>query len=145
MTDLIRQRTPHQCAIATVAMATGWDYDEVLDAGLSSGGFTEDEGCRHYSKMLEALGYSYRFVNGEPVGDFVVLSRAYAISAEFFRSQAWGRRAILSVPSLAKPGGWHSVYWDGRQVFDPNLPGHKLYAGFDELLPSEMVLFREAA
>jgi hypothetical protein len=140
---LIYQRTPHQCAIATITMATGREYDEVLEAALASGTYEEGQGCRSYATVLKALGYSDKFENGEPVGDFASRHRGFEISPEFYRSMAWGRRAIMSVPSLNIPNDSHSVYWDGREVFDPNPPEKKRYTGFAELLPTNMVLFRE--
>lgn len=141
--ELIYQRTPHQCTIATVSMATGRDYDEVLRIGLEDGCYVEGEGCRATSLLLEALGYNNEFQFGECVGDFISLRRDFAHSAESFRLIAWGRRAILSVPSLNKAGGSHSVFWSGRELFDPNPPDRKRYAAWDELLPTNAVLFRE--
>lgn len=145
MTQLIYQRTASQCAIATIAMATGRDYDEVLAAGMKSGAFSEDQGCRSLAEVLQELGYDYSFSNGHPVGDFVSRYRAFETSPEFFRAFSWGRRAIMTVPSLNITDGDHSVYWDGREVFDPNPSERLRYVSLDQLLPSELILFREAA
>lgn len=140
---LIVQRTPTQCVIATIAMATGRPYDEVLAAALASNEFDEALGCKSEAKVLEHLGYSNRFEDGFPVGDFRWMLKAYQISAEFFRDQAWGRRAIMAVPSLNITGGSHSVYWDGYSVFDPNPTVRRRYTAWKELLPTEMIVFRE--
>lgn len=143
MIEPLIQRTPHQCAIATISTATGKDYDHVLRAALDTGEYVEGKGCRSEGRILKALGYSDDFEQGQPVGDFVCRRRPYEISAEFFRGIAWGRRAIFTVPSLNKKDGWHSVYWTGRQVLDPNPPDRARYLRFQDLLPSEMILFRE--
>jgi hypothetical protein len=143
MPELLVQRTPHQCAIATLAMATGRDYAEVLAAGLKCGGFVEGEGTRHEQRILVELGFDYSFEDGFPIGDFVCWHRGFEISAEGFRQRAWGRRAIMSVPSLNQEGGSHSIYWTGRDVLDPNPPERKRYSKWAELLPTELILFRE--
>ena len=81
---MIEQRTPHQCAIATIAMATGIDYDLVLKTGIESGTFVEGEGCRHEGELLEALGLSKRYENGFAVGDFVYRHREWAYRQNIF-------------------------------------------------------------
>ena len=53
----------------------------------------------------------------------------------------WGRRALVTVPSLNIPKGWHMVYFDGLNVFDPSLA--KTYEHVTQLEPNELVLFRE--
>lgn len=143
MADVLIQRTPYQCAIATIAMATGRDYDEVLRVGIETKAFVEGKGCCHEARILEALGFSNRFERGHAVGDFVCRRRGFETSAEFFRQFAWGRRAVMTVPSLNIPDGHHSIYWDGWEVFDPNPPSKQRYTDFGQLLPSEMILFRE--
>lgn len=141
MTELIRQRTGHDCAICTIAMALCRSYDEVHAAGLESKGFDPEVGTRSEQAILKVLGLSTAYENGRPVGDFVDSRKGYETSTESFRDRAWGRRAILTVPSLNIPGGWHSVYWDGSMLFDPCLL--KTYETFDQLHPTEMILFRE--
>ena len=139
MSALIKQRTPHDCVICSLAMLTGRSYEDVVAA--IGDVFDPERGVRYEQKALERLGFSCRFENGEPAGDFVSLHRAYAFSPQFFRSLAWGRRALVSVPSLNYPDGSHMIYWDGIAVLDPS--DKKTYQRFDELLPEELVLFRE--
>jgi hypothetical protein len=141
MTRALTQRTGNQCAIATIAMATGREYDEVLATGLETKAFKEGVGCNSEKKILRALGLS----DDRESGDFVEMHRPSMLTPEYFRSIAWGRRAILTVPSLNIPGGWHSIYYDGREMFDPNPPEKARYTKFDEVLPDEVILFREAA
>lgn len=143
MTDLIQQRTPHDCALACMAMLTGKTWEET---NAIIGHLVEYEGERRGMKdkqeALELLGFSNDYENGENVGTYSAMRRPYCISPEFFRSITWGRRALLSVPSLNNPGGWHMIYWDGAKLFDPSTK--KTYAEWSDLKPNEIVIFREA-
>ncbi len=141
MIALIRQRTRHDCAICTIAMALDRAYDEVHAAGVESKGFDPEVGTRSEQGILKHLGLSSTYENGRAVGDFIDTRKGYETSTEAFRDRAWGRRAILTVPSLNIVGGWHSVYWTGSQLLDPCLL--KTYESFDQLHPTEMILFRE--
>lgn len=126
-------------------MATGQPFSRVLKVGLESGAYVEGKGCKNEQTILCDLGLRYEFENGRPKidCDFICSYRPYDRSAESFRDQAWGRRAIFTVPSLTTTDGHHAVYWDGRRVLDPNPEGKKRYSAFAELLPSEIVLFNE--
>lgn len=141
MTVLIQQRTPSDCGVCCLAMVTGRPYEDVLAA--IGDAFDPVRGLGDEGRALDRLGFSNAFLDGYPVGDFTRLHRGYAVSPEFFRDMAWGRRALLSVPSLNKEGGWHMVYFDGRELFDPST--RTTYQRFRDLRPEELVLFREAA
>lgn len=41
---LIQQRTRHDCAICTIAMALGRSYDDVMAAALAAGVFDPEKG-----------------------------------------------------------------------------------------------------
>lgn len=138
MTELVVQRTAYDCGICSIAMALGRSYEEVVAA---AGDDFSEKGLRSEVQALKGLGLNYNWRNGEPDGDFVSLHRGWAISPEFFRSLAWGRRALMSVPSLNKEGSWHMIYWTGDHVLDPS--PNKTYAEWGQLLPNEMTLFRE--
>lgn len=138
MTTMVKQRADDDCAVCSIAMATGLPYEEVLEK--IGDAYKPGEGMYHPSIALERLGFKYTFENGIPVGDIVCKHRGI-LSPDFFRSFAWGRRALLSVPSLNIPGGMHMVYWDGAQVFDPS--NKKIYTEWKQLLPTHIVLFRE--
>lgn len=142
MTDLIRQRTPHDCAIACMAMLTGrsWEDTSALVGHLVDYE-GERRGMRREDEALKLLGFDDRWENGEPVGSVSHLHRGFYISPEYFRSIAWGRRALMAVPSLNIPGGWHMIYWDGTKVFDPS--PLKTYTRWCDLKPDDMHLFRE--
>lgn len=139
MTEIVPQRTPHDCSICSMAMLTGRTYEDVLETVGDT--FDPKGGMRLEQKALQRLGFKYTHENGEAVGDIVCTHRGFYISPEFYRSMAWGRRALMTVPSLNRPGGFHMIYWDGRRVFDPSMM--KTYTEWKQLLPDELVLFRE--
>lgn len=144
MTELIKQRTPHDCAVACMAMLQGWTWEctnEVV------GHLVEYEkhprGMRHEQEAIRLLGYESKYDNGHAVGDVIFTHRPYGIAPEYYRDMAWGRRALLTVPSLNIPNGHHMVYYDGHQLYDPST---KLtYSSFTQLMPSEIIVFREGA
>jgi hypothetical protein len=140
MAELIYQRDTSDCAIAAIAMATGFTYEEVLHAAADD--YTPGKGTFGSYKVLERLGFRYSFKNGRPVGDIVSRHKDYSLAPECFRDMAWGRPALFSVPSLNIPDGTHMVYYDGYEVYDPNPPSRKRYTNFDELMPTNVILFR---
>jgi hypothetical protein len=138
MTELVIQRTTHDCSPCCLAMALELPYDQIIS--LAGKDFDPEKGMWSVQGVLERAGLSHAYENGHPVGDFVQRHRGYEISAAYFRDLAWGRRALLSVPSL-NFGGHHMVFFDGRKVWDPS--PLKTYTDFSQLLPDELVLFRE--
>lgn len=139
-TKLITQPTPHSCAIACLAMATGSTLEEVFEAAGDL--YIEGDGLYRSYQVLEKLGYRSEYKNGEVVGVVRDQSRPYSVSPEYFRTLAWGRPALITVSSLNIAGGHHMVYYDGYDVYDPNPPERKRYTEFSELLPSNIILFR---
>jgi hypothetical protein len=137
--NLVMQRTQSDCGVCCLAMVTGRPYEDVLAA--IGDAYDLEKGLGNEQEALRRLGYAGAYRHGQPMGDFVCLHRGYAISPDFFRDMAWGRRALLSVPSLNKPGGWHMVYYDGVRVLDPSQ--RRTYEQFTDLKPDELVLFRE--
>jgi|SRR5579872_1376947 len=130
---LIRQRVATDCAICTIAMAIGRDYDEVMAAGLKSQAYDPEKGTRAEYQIIEAFGF-------EQMVDFRILHRG-PLAPEYFRHFSWGRRAILAVPSLNIVGSFHSVFWSGSELFDPCTL--KTYLAWDELMPDEIILMSE--
>jgi hypothetical protein len=108
MPDLINQKTNDQCVIASVAMATGLDYDYVLNVASISGAYTSSSGT-HASSILNHLDVCYKNV----------YDHNHRISNSFWREMLFGRRAILSVKSVNNEGGTHSIFWDGFKILDP--------------------------
>lgn len=139
-TNLVEQRGPSDCVIAAIAMAVGRTYEDVLQAAGDE--FDPERGCRNDQAVLARLGLRYTFKNGEPDGDIVCRRKEYCISPDFYRGMIWGRRALVTVPSLNIAGGHHMVFYDGHQVFDPNPPTKKRYTDFAQLQPTDVVLFR---
>lgn len=122
-------------------MALNEDYQKVYDLGISTGSYEVDRGTHSVHEIIKELGLEYKYENGESVGDFITTHKSYPIEPAFYRNMAWGRRAILSVPSLNIENGVHAVYYDGHEIFDPS---PKLtYTKFSDLKPSHIVLFRE--
>lgn len=122
-------------------MHTGKTYEHVIEViGDTFNPAPPDAGVQNEALALRRLGYEDKNENGEAVGDFVCLYRQNAISPEYFRSMAWGRRALMSVPSLNHEGGWHMVYWDGRVLFDPS--SQKTYERWAQLRPDYLTLFQ---
>lgn len=132
---MIKQRLPTDCAICTIAMALGKQYDEVMAAAVARGAFDPAEGVRREYHIIEQFGLKM-------MTDFRVLHRMQ-LAPEYFRDLAWGRPAILAVPSLNIDGGSHSVYWSGTDLFDPCTL--KTYSGWNELRPDEIILFGATA
>lgn len=131
---LIQQRTRHDCAICTIAMALDRPYDEVMAAALKVKAFDPVKGMRAEYRVLEEFGL-------EQMVDFRLMHRG-VLAPEFFLHFAWARRAILVVPSLNTPDAFHSVYWDGGSLLDPC--DLKTYGEWKQLRPDEIILFSEA-
>lgn len=96
MTVLIQQRTDQDCVIACLAMYTGADYGDVL-ANVNRHG--KGGVCLH-----DAVAYLRKT-------GFELARR----TVWFFESH----KAIMDVPSLNAIGGMHAIYWDGKEIFDP--------------------------
>jgi hypothetical protein len=139
MTKLVQQRNLTDCVICSLAMATDLSYETVLEKVGDL--YDIKEGLRYESKALNRLGFSNEYENGQSIGDFTTYYRGFYISPEFFLSTAWGRRALLSVPSLNFAGKWHMLYVDGRKVYDPSTLDR--YERYDQLKPEYITVFRE--
>lgn len=131
MTELIRQRTPHDCAICTIAMALGRPYEEVMDAALKADVFDPEKGCRAEYAIIERFGL-------EQMREFRSMHRG-VLAPDYFLHFSWARRSILSVPSLNIEGGFHSVLWTGSALLDPCRL--KTYSEWKDLRPEEIILF----
>lgn len=100
MSTLIQQRMPADCAVAALAMFLNVTYEDV---------------AIHCSGAeLVRSGLSWVREN-HILGLFQVECDVFAPSVI-----DWVQPAILSVPTLNEPeGGTHSIYWDGKRVWDP--------------------------
>lgn len=131
MTELVTQRTPSDCSICCLAMVSGATYEEAIVAAGDD--YDPEKGMWSVQAALCRLG-RHR-------DDFREIRRGFEISPEYFREIAWGRRAFLSVPSLNIENGWHHIYYDGMNIYDPS-PKLK-YTSWDQLKPVDLVIFRE--
>jgi hypothetical protein len=138
MTSLVQQRSLVDCGVCCLAMAAGRRYDDVVAAIGDC--FDPANGMRRTHTALKRLGFDPAWSDGQP-GDVMVLHLDWCLSPQLFLRMAWGRRAILSVPSLNQPDTWHMVYSDGRELFDPST--RRTHARFADMEPRELVLFRE--
>lgn len=131
---LIRQREKSDCSICTIAMALDKSYEEVMRVALLEDAWRRDEGCRREYQIIEKFGL-------KQMEGFRIMWRGNILDAEFFLHFSWRRKAILSVPSLNIEGGFHSVFTDGRKLYDPCLL--KTYSEWKDLRPEEIILFAE--
>lgn len=131
MTVMVKQRCKSDCAPCCLAMLTGRTLDDVIE--IIGDAYSAEQGLRHTHTALKRLGY-----DGE---DFIDLSRPFCITADYFIRYTWRRRALISVPSLNIPNGWHMVYTDGVNLFDPCTL--KTYEHWRQLKPDELILFDE--
>lgn len=105
------QRDADDCTICAIAMATGQTYERVMEvARASQGGYRREgrPGTTSPRSVLLDLGFQAQRVSMASLGPH---HRTRLL---------WGRRAILSVPSLNGYPGHHDVYWDGRAIRDPS-------------------------
>lgn len=144
---LIKQKGPSDCAICCLSMLTGIPHGKVIK--LVGDCWHPKMGMANTEKSLERIGFRMKRTKHPTLPawrveylDFKPLrGKPYEISAEYWRDQIWGRRALLSVPSLNNPGGSHMVYWHYDRLFDPS--PKKTYKDFDDLMPTKIVLFME--
>lgn len=145
---LFKQKGSSDCAVACLVMLTGMPYKKIIK--LIGDAWHVDKGMSDIGKALERLGYvkekkiPVKGLKGAwrcEAQDFMEVRRQYEISAQFFKDQLWGRRALLSVPSLNIPDGWHMIYWHYDKIYDPS--PKKTYERFFDLKPEEIVIFME--
>jgi hypothetical protein len=157
MTTLIEQRLSTDCMIACIAMALELPYEDALAAGIKTKAYDPEngEGTRDAEKILIELGlhdewhWSLKKLIGHDrlsvsIGDFTSRRREWGEAPYHFVKEAWGRPAILSVPSLNKESGSHAVYYDGFNIYDPNPTSRKRYdsEALEEMEANTMLLFR---
>jgi hypothetical protein len=147
----IYQRTTHDCGVAAIAMFCDMTYDEALELCLRPDSDNEDAqpiyregwGMNRECIAFRYLGlWDYGNQHNNKIRSF---NKPPAIDATYFRNIAWGRRALIMVPSLNIEGGFHFICYDGEKVLDPNDPasGKKIYTKFEELAPVEIWVWNE--
>ena len=137
-TVYVPQRDRYDCVIAAAAMFVGVSYEQAFEA------------AEPYYRPRKVKGrYGVRDVNATLNG--LVSPDKYRglwlplefVSPHFVRQLLWGRRALITTPSLNTRGGMHVVYYDGHRVYDPQQPPKKVYQDFEELTPTEAWIWRE--
>ena len=130
-------------------MATGIPYEKALKLVTGTHTYAHDKGMYDTERCLELVGLIRKRVPVKAVKgayklvdvDFKSYRKPREISEEYFRDMLWGRRALLSVPSLNYEGGFHMIYWHYDKVYDPSTK--KVYTSFDQLRPREIIVFME--
>mgnify|MGYP003135106911 CR=1 FL=1 len=142
---LIKQIGPSDCAICCLSMLTGIEHAEVISRVGDT--WEDGMGMANTGLALLRLGFENREIPLDKGAyriedvDFKILRKPWGISDEMFKSMIWGRKALLTVPSLNIDGGYHMVYWYYDELFDPS--PKKTYKSYEELNIREMVLFLE--
>jgi len=96
----VYQRTRDDCLVCALAMLTGRDYGEVVDAAVRlDSSFPRGGPMSHSLMRAVAQGWG-----------FVLLSSIYML---------WNRPAIVGVLSPTTPDTGHAVFWDGQKIIDP--------------------------
>lgn len=130
-TVFVKQRTTHDCVPACMAMLTGLPIDAVIERLGDC--FNPEKGTRNDHLSLNRMGFCD--------DEFIHIYKDWRLSVQLFKRFAWRRRALLTVPSLNHEGGWHMVYVDGENLYDPST--QKTYENYSQLEPHYMTLFRE--
>lgn len=111
---MIKQRTPFDCGIATLANALSVSYDHALEL---YGNDKQRSGVtiQHTASILFGLGYApvYTTFPGFVKASGIEMSTANPDILERF-----GNPAILQV--LTPSGVLHQVFFDGKNIHDPS-------------------------
>jgi len=148
---LIRQRNQSDCAICCLAMhmATVFDLREVKDGPYGyvknkiGDAWNEKDGLTNLSAALTRLGH---VIDGPFTGfkepTATIVTKEPDDNDRAFLFLAWGRQALITLPSLNNPPGWHMVFYDGQRVFDPST-GEQTYKRWLDLEKAQVVtIFR---
>lgn len=138
----VRQRRQDDCVIASYAMALDRPYEEVRAMARRKKLYHEWKGTFMGGGLLEAFGLKACDYRGFD-GDFKSLhfeNTHYKNS--YFLENLWGRKCLLSMPSLNSIGGYHSVYYDGCDVWDPQWDCKQRVTKFEDLQVRAAVIFR---
>lgn len=110
MTRLVQQRTDDDCTLCCIAMATSLSYESVrASAEKARLGYKAGFGTRSVWWVMRELGFDVKAIGAPDTG-----------AGALCRDLIWGRRAIVSLPSLNEWRGHHDLYWDGQQLHDPS-------------------------
>lgn len=131
--QLIKQRNSSDCMLAAIAMVVGKQYDELWTPEFVQR-VVDGHGCND-DLTAEALK-----IAGHRLGTDCWQVYTWTINGDTKRL-LWGRRAILSVPSLNYQHGSHAIAWDGRTVYDPSKL--QVYQWLEHVQPTSVIVFNE--
>ncbi|MGR6453600.1 hypothetical protein ACU5P1_17265 [Pseudomonas plecoglossicida] len=111
---MIKQRTPFDCGIATLANALSVGYDHALEL---YGNDKQRSGVtiQHTASILFSLGYAPVYT---PFPGFVKASGIDMSTANPDILERLGHPAILQI--LTASGILHQVWFDGKNIHDPS-------------------------
>jgi hypothetical protein len=132
MTKLVRQKTQDQCSIAAITMATGMPYNEVLKYARKNESYRDGIGS-YPEQVFAAIGW-------RDETDYKKLYKAQDISVHYQLKMLWGRKAVLSVPSINHENGQHSIYWDGFELYDPQIKEMNRYTDVKQIKSLESII-----
>lgn len=142
MVEFVNQQLDDDCAICGICMATGEPWEKVMQIALRLKEYRPGRGTYNMESIMKELGYNYSWDSSDLNADITGIYVPESMNASWLtRHFLWGRRALVSVPSLNEPGGWHVVYWDGYKVYDPS--NKKTYCEPEHLQPRYVLLFNE--
>jgi hypothetical protein len=143
--ELIHQRTDDDCTLCCIAMATGLTYEQVAEgAKRARMGYVPGKGTRSTYFVLQELGFASKVLFA--LERKAIVPGMIADPQRILATCIWGRRAIVSLPSLNGWPGHHDVYWDGHVLHDPNTkPNLYATADLDSVDPEQVVILNESA
>ena len=125
------QKNDNDCGLAAMAMAVGKSYDEAWTAEDTQE-VVENKGISDYEPWMKKLGL-------ERGRDYAEVYTSHMDGHGLKALLRW-RRAILSVCSLNNKDGYHAVYWDGDNLFDPS--NKRQYEFISSLSITRVILLR---
>jgi hypothetical protein len=140
--EFIEQKAKSDCVIAATAMFTGLSYDKIMETAAEL--YVPDHGTSDVSRILRDLGFRQENYHGKHNGDgraFKTIYLPWELQPKLLKEWMWGREAMFSVPSLNIEGGWHMIYYDGLNVYDPNPTTKKRYTNFDDVDPRDAYIW----
>lgn len=132
--ETFKQISGSDCGICCLVMLTGRGYDDIIEA--VGGNYDPGKGLLSTQFALEDIGYS----NCPEFGNFKQFRKSFGLASELYTSLIWGRKALITVPSL-NIDGFHMLYYDGIKLHDPS--NKKTYSKLEDLPIVSFVLFKE--
>lgn len=114
----IYQKHKYGCGVACLAMFTNLSYNTIKNKFYANHNL-DKYGITNMEHILLQLGFKVKLSKKIPQ-----------------------TRAILTVESINKKNAWHSVYWNGKELFDPQISG-EVYTT-EKLLTNQKELFLSA-